>query len=60
LPKAVLLNVGGNAPAIKITELKAVVSSDNNVLKGHVVYDPFGNTVLIFQKFLEEVARQTL
>ena len=61
IAKGGLLNViGREIPSIKeITELKAVVASDNNMLKGHVVYvDHFGNTVTnISKKQFLEVAK---
>jgi S-adenosylmethionine hydrolase len=61
IAKGGLLNViGKEINSIKeITELKAVASTDNNVLKGHVIYiDHFGNVVTnITKKQFLEVAK---
>ena len=61
IAKGGLLNViGKEISSIKqITELKAVASDDNNVLKGHVIYiDHFGNVVTnISKKQFLEVAK---
>lgn len=61
IAKGGLLNViGKEINSIKeVTEMKAVVSNDNNSLKGHVIYiDHFGNVVTnITKKQFLEVAK---
>lgn len=61
IAKGGLLNViGKEISTIKqITELKAVASDDNNLLKGHVIYiDHFGNVITnISKKQFLEVAK---
>lgn len=61
IAKGGLLNViGREINSVKqITEMKAVVSDDNNTLKGHVIYiDHFGNVVSnITKKQFLEVAK---
>jgi hypothetical protein len=52
IAKGGLLNViGKEINSLSITELKASISDDNNMLKGHVVYiDHFGNVVTNISK----------
>lgn len=61
IAKGGLLNVvGREIGAIKqVTELKAVVSDDNNTIKGHVIYiDHFGNVITnITKKQFLEIAK---
>lgn len=61
IAKGGLLNViGKEINALKeVTEMKAVISNDNNSLKGHVIYiDHFGNVVTnISKKQFLEVAK---